>query len=123
MRLPAPPFERLSPAVNRIAKGAVGRLAKAGNDQTITAMNRLFSAETLGVQGVRRARKAITAADPQAWQELKAGWLQHMSEGINDVTGNAPKAFRKKVYGTGRQKKVMKEVFEAGRSLSSSTRS
>ena len=110
-------FKGASPAVKEVENSVTGTLSRLGDTGLAKAATKLFESTDVSARDVARVRRDfVSQGKGKEWDDVLNHWLRTKWEGpaTRDVQAGANlKAganFRKAVYGTKAQKKIMKEA-------------
>jgi hypothetical protein len=81
-------FADLSPEVDALKQGAVGTVASLEGDKVTQATTRLLESAFTSPQTVRRARDAIRAQDPKAWDAVVRQYIQRLWDQVPEAAAD-----------------------------------
>lgn len=101
--------------VEPLQNGIVGVLANVDDVKAATAAAKMFADGNVNAAAIERARDAIKAQDPEAWNGLVKQWLMHnfnaaSKELQTGETVNLAGKFRQRVFGTKDQKEALRKA-------------
>lgn len=104
-------YAKLSPAVEGTRQSIAGEVARLEGDATVKAPSRIFSNLQARPDTIAKARKLISAVDPDAWN---AALRMHFEEAFENIktplhgTQNLGGWLHKKMLGDARQRQILK---------------
>jgi hypothetical protein len=110
-------FETLSPAVEKVEKGIIGRLSRVKTDKQMSKVaNELFGAQSTTPEITKRARTMIRARDPELWNDAIGGHLRTVYEDLKTTQGgnivNVAGKMHQKLFGTKKQRAILKAAMD-----------
>lgn len=126
-RLPSPEYKAAREAyaklrastIDPLEQGPVGVLAQLKDQSAVGAAAKIFGDSNVTDTQIARAKAAIQAENPQAWNDLVRTWLgnrlnEARTETQRGIELNTPGKFRQDVYGNEALRTKMKQILPAG---------
>jgi len=108
-------FGELSKPIGNLDEHLAGGFVKYNDDQAMTLATKLFGTRS-SPELIEESKAIIGAADPQSWNSVVRAYMQdafeRTKESAVDVTSNVGGIYRKAMFGTERQRKLMRAALD-----------